>query len=262
MALSGCAEGTDCPLPGENMQSWQEKVIAELRKGQPPRWPPFCAGMHQDGVSDEITVAERCQDRWEGYRVFACTPARPTDPPNFDTCPVVGRGKVRWAFPTPGYVPTAACTTPPPIPPTPIPAPVPTPTPGACPPPVPGPLSRWGVKIHIRGVNWTTLDSTPLVGPDAVFCKAIGYTDSRRYCPPRTEGTPEAIVRACNEQVVGTEKDSQGRLVYPRWYWNYGELPDGVTHDDNPYHLLVRPTMEGRATVCGQNGVCDGVSLP
>jgi len=136
VALSGCPEGSDCPLPADNMQSWQERVIAELRKGNPLAEPPRvprCAGMHEDGVTDEITVAPFCTARWEGYRVFACTPALPTDPPNSDTCPMIGRGKVRWAFPTPGYVPAAACTTPPIPTPTPGPVPTPSPAPGSCP---------------------------------------------------------------------------------------------------------------------------------
>lgn len=144
--------------------------------------------------------------------------------------------------------------------PQPSPSPAPPPVANACPVPTPGPLARWEAKVHNRGPNWTTLDSTPLVGADAEFCKAIGFTDGRRYCPPRAEGTPQAIVRACNELVVGQPGE------YPAWWWN-GQLvgpdglPDGVAHDDNPYHLLVRPSLHGTATVCGQNSVCGGVTL-
>lgn len=126
--------------------------------------------------------------------------------------------------------------------------------PSSCSHPTPGELSRWEVKTHVLGPNWRTIDSTPLVGPDAVYCKAIGYTDGRRFCPPRTEGTPEDIVRVCLIHVVGPPP-------YPKWYWNSeyvppGGLPVGVAHDDNPYHLLVRPNLHGAAKVCGSNAIC------
>lgn len=152
---------------------------------------------------------------------------------------------------------------------TPTPTPSPTPSPLAgCPSPVPGPLARWEAKIHNRGPNWWTLDSTPLVGPDAEFCKAIGFTDARRYCPPRAEGTPEAIIRACNELVVGEPAN------YPMWFWNGQRVPratdtgipsiEDVQHDENPfnpYHLLVRPGKHGNADVCGKGDVCGRVVL-
>jgi hypothetical protein len=127
---------------------------------------------------------------------------------------------------------------------------------------VPGPLSKWEAKIHLRAPNWTHLTSTPLVGPDAVFCRAIGYTDGRRFCPPRTEGGPEAQaeIKVCNEQIVGTMPS------WPRWFWNGvfvppGGLEEGVAHHENPYNLMVRPGLRGTAMVCGENGVCGEVVL-
>ena len=89
--LSGCNESTDCPLPNDNQQSWQGKVTADLRA------QGLCAGQHEDGKTDQIAVATQCNVPWESYYVFACTPALPSDPPGTDTCPIVGRGKVRWA---------------------------------------------------------------------------------------------------------------------------------------------------------------------
>jgi len=137
--------------------------------------------------------------------------------------------------------------------------PAPPPPVASCPAPTPGPLSKFDAKVHNHGPNWTTLDSTPLVGPDQDFCAAIGFRDGRRFCPPRAEGTPEAELRACNELVVGE----------PFWTWNGARVPkdgepgqiEGVQHDDNPYHLLVRPTLHGTATVCGKNDVCETVIL-
>ncbi len=143
--------------------------------------------------------------------------------------------------------------------PSPSPSPIPTPSPGICSNPTPGPLSKWEVKIHNVGPNWITLTSTPLVGPDDVYCRAIGYTDNRRYCPPRTEGTDPTIIKACNDLIVGP-------APYPMWYWNGSpNLPEGVQHpvfpNDNPYNLLVRPNLHGTASICNQWSVCGGLTL-
>jgi len=139
--------------------------------------------------------------------------------------------------------------------PTPGPTPIPPPSGGLCTNPTPGPLAKWEVKVHVRGPNWTTLDSTALVGPDAMYCSQIGYTDGRRFCPPRTEGTAEAIIRQCLLDVVG-------QPPFPVWKWNGSTtLPEGIQHDDNPYHLLVRPWLHGTAEVCGSNGVCGELVL-
>jgi len=238
--LLGCRAGSDCPHgegPGEAAaQRWMARVIAELRlRG-------LCAGQHEAGITDEIAVATQCEGPWEGYHVA-----------NY------GGGKVVWSpgAARPSWTPTAGCSSPLPTP-TPPPTPGPTPSPGVCPAPTPGPLSKWEAKIHNRGPNWTTLDSTPLVGPDQDFCRAIGYTDGRRFCPPRAEGTAEAEIRACNELVVGPRP-------YPLWFWNGQRVPpeglEGVIHDDNPYHLLVRPQLHGTADVCGQNDTCGRVIL-
>lgn len=241
--LGGCTEGSSCPLPHDNQQSWQAKVVAELRARG------LCAGQHEEGITDEIAViplgGSQC-GRWEAYKVFACTPPRPGEPSTLDTCPMVGRGKVRWAIPSESYTPGPECEW--------------LPAPTVCDSPTPGPLGRWEVKVHVRGPNWTTYDSTPLVGPDADFCKAIGYTDGRWYCPPRTEGGAEAQaeIGACNALVVGDPTN------YPAWYWNErlvpsGGLDEGVVHDENPYHLLVRPELRGSIKVCSQSSVCGSV---
>lgn len=125
--------------------------------------------------------------------------------------------------------------------------------------PTPGPLAIFDVKTHNIGPNWRTIDSTPLVGPDALFCRTIGYTDGRRYCPPRAEGTDPSTVLACLNLVVGP------RPTWPMWYWNNVFVPDNaegdVVHDDNPYHLLVKPTLHGTAKVCGNNGTCGELSF-
>lgn len=264
--ITGCQVGTDCPHgegPGEvGAQRWMARVIGELRR------MGLCAGQHVDGATDEIAVSTRCEGPYEGYHVA-----------NY------GGGKVVWSpnAARPTWTPIAGCSPQPPVPPTPIPptptpgpTPTPEPSPGACPSPTPGPLGRWEAKVHNRGPNWITLDSTPLVGPDAEFCKAIGFTDGRRYCPPRAEcpnsGTAaekaacQATIGACNELVVGEPAN------YPMWFWNGQRVPrtgetgfpgiEGVQHDENPYHLLVRPGLHGTADVCSKDDdVCGRVVL-
>jgi len=73
-----------------------------------------------------------------------------------------------------------------------------------------------GTKIHLKSPSRYTLDTTPLVGPDAAYCKKIGFTDGRSYCPVRTEGSADRA--ACETYAIGKAKDT-GRPG-PTWYRN------------------------------------------
>lgn len=137
----------------------------------------------------------------------------------------------------------------------PSPTPTPTPTPGPLPPPcgepIPGPVAVFKVGIHNRGPNWTTLDSTPLVGRvegtgltrDHEYCRKIGFTDGRGYCPARPEGHPERF--ACEALALGGSVE---------WFWNDRSLDlfevDSIVRPDNRFMLLVRPELRGTAKVC------------
>jgi len=117
------------------------------------------------------------------------------------------------------------------IPVAPAPQPTPTPTPGAvpddgdvlpappgggsssCGAPSPPAVSRVNVKVHSQLSDRAVLDATPLVGPDVAYCRAIGYTDGRSYCPLRAEGDPER--QACEAARVGRASDT-GRSG-PTW---------------------------------------------
>jgi hypothetical protein len=141
--------------------------------------------------------------------------------------------------------------------PTPTPSPSPTPGAGACGAPEPGEVSRMNVKIHIRGANRYTLDSTPLVGPDGAYCRAIGFTDGRLFCPVRTEGSPDR--EACEEYVVGYADDT--KRPGPTWTLN-GALcnpKDCENHEDNQY--LLYAYSGGRYEACAKNGVCGSVDV-
>jgi hypothetical protein len=171
------------------------------------------------------------------------------------------------------------------IPSAPAPQPTPTPTPGTspapdtfpaapgspadgdggasegCGEPVPPAVSRFNVTVHGRLPGRVLLDSTPLVGPDAAYCRQIGFTDGRLHCPVRTEGNPERA--ACEAARVGRASDT-GR-VGPTWSANgkrCGE--DGgascVNHPDNQF--LVFAYGSGRFQACAATGVCGEITLP
>jgi hypothetical protein len=167
------------------------------------------------------------------------------------------------------------------IPSAPLAQPTPTPTPGPqgdeapypatgggggasgdCGEPVPPPVSRINVKSLGRQGDRTQLDATPLVGPDAEYCRRIGYTDGRSYCPVRGEGHPERA--ACEAARVGRAADT-GRPG-PTWSAN-GQPCRGPAagascqnHPDNQFLALA--WGEGRFRACAANGVCGEVSLP
>jgi hypothetical protein len=110
-------------------------------------------------------------------------------------------------------------------------------------------------KIHIKGPNQWILDTTPLVGPDADYCRKIGFTDGRSMCAVRTEGTPDR--QACEAYAIG-KADDTGRPG-PTWYRN-GNLCTGedcANHPDNQYLLLV--FLSGTYEACTKDDLCGSV---
>jgi hypothetical protein len=101
-----------------------------------------------------------------------------------------------------------------------------------------------------------TLDSTPLVGPDADYCRIVGFTDGRRFCPVRPEGHPERF--ACEQMISGKAVDT-GRYG-PTWRRD-GALCDGsvncANHPDNQY--LLWAFKSGMYTACFQEIYCGDV---
>lgn len=172
------------------------------------------------------------------------------------------------------------------IPAAPAPQPTPTPVPGSqpddgpypatpgapggtgeggsatCGEPVPPPVSRFSVSVLWRQTDRVVLDSTPLVGPDADYCRGIGYTDGRFYCPVRPEGHPER--GSCEAARVGRAADT-GRIG-PEWSANGqrctgpGGNPSCLNHPDNQF--LVFAYGAGRFRACAQNGACSEIVLP
>jgi hypothetical protein len=199
--------------------------------------------------------------------VWACgslpddTPTQPDPPPqpvavaptaepnpNPTATPILG-----GPAPRPSPTPTSDAT------PQPSPTPGATEGSGACGSPLPPELSALKVKVHLRGTESWTLDSTPLVGPDAAYCAKIGFTDGRSVCSVRPEGNPER--EACELYVTGRAADT-GR---PGPTWTFGGRfctgrSSGCENSaENQYQLRV--FQGGVFKACGQNGVCGEVQV-
>ncbi len=263
--IERCEVGSSCVL-GTDRNAAQAAIIKALRRGSFNR-PQLCAGQHRDGETDEISVAlpADCAHFWEAFHVvggpnhegnvvavWARVPSRPcmgTD------CVPLGGGSYRGEW----RIPARFCGLPTPGP-TPTPSPTPSPTPppqGACLNPAPGPLARMEAKLHIAGPNWITLDATPLVGRwdsdglgnrwcgrDWDYCREIGFTDGRGYCPPRQEGNPQRL--ACDMAVTG------GGIS---WTWNDQPIGEGTNNpdvylDEGGWMLRVRRRQVGIAKAC------------
>ena len=172
------------------------------------------------------------------------------------------------------------------IPSAPAPQPTPTPTPGAvpdedpvpaspgrpadagggtsagCGDPAPPAVTQINVSVHGRQADRAVLDSTPLVGPSAAYCRQIGFTDGRLFCPVRPEGHPERL--ACEAARVGRAADT-GR-VGPTWSAD-GKRCNGadggascLNHPDNQF--LAFAYGAGRFRACAASGVCGEITLP
>ncbi len=150
-------------------------------------------------------------------------------------------------------------------PPTTVPTPAPTPTPDAsippkdsgCGEPYPPELFKINVKLHMKAPQYYTLDSTPLVGPNPEFCREIGYTDGREFCPVRLEHDPDRV--ACEAWVMGNAQDT-GKPG-PTWYRDWTRYcttfeESGCEHNPaNPYSLFVRVGdwyQACRDDICGE----------
>lgn len=164
--------------------------------------------------------------------------------PNPTPAPVLGGP----AKPSPTPDPSAS--------PDPTASPTPPPDSGAagCGTPLPPDLSRINLNVNQRGDNHWILDSTPIVGPDAVYCAKIGFTDGRSFCPVRMEG--DAQRGACELYVTGTARDT-GRSG-PTWSVDGSPCtgrPVCENSPDNQYQVIAY--QGGTYRACGnKNGVC------
>jgi hypothetical protein len=182
----------------------------------------------------------------------------PTRPDQNPTSPVVTISIPVFTVPTPVPTPRPSATPGPNPTATPGPVPTPEPEPGTCVNPTPGPLAKIDLKVHIYGANRIILDTTPLVGPDAEYCRKIGFSDGRRYCPPRPEGHLERF--ACDGVLMG-KADDTGRIG-PTWSVNgqpcvyeYG----CENHPDNQF--LSFAYKKATYEACAESGVCGSFTV-
>ena len=125
--------------------------------------------------------------------------------------------------------------------------------------PYPPVVTRFNCKVHIKGPEYYTLDSTPIVGHDAAYCASIGFTDGRSLCPVRQEGAPDR--EACEAWRVGTAQDT-GRPG-PTWRKEDGSFCTGPAsgcqnHPDTQYGLWTY--VPGTYVVSAENGASCSVS--
>jgi hypothetical protein len=125
--------------------------------------------------------------------------------------------------------------------------------------PLPPAITIVDVKVHLRGADAWILDSTPLVGPDAQYCKTIGFTDGRSVCPVRPEGNPQRA--ACELYAVGRAKDTNN--PGPTWYFRgsfcTGKASGCANNGDNQY--LLNTYVSGTFKACIANGTCGEVEV-
>ena len=162
---------------------------------------------------------------------------------------------------TPTTVPTPIAT--------PTPAPTPTPDPNippvgsGCGQPYPPPITRFKIEVMFKLPEYTTVDSTPLVGPDVTYCLSAGFTDGRSICPVRLEGAPDR--EACELWRSGTAKDT-GK---PGPTWTRTDFATGVTSycsgADAPCErsgpFTVHAFKGGKYEVCTEAGACADIQV-
>ena len=147
-------------------------------------------------------------------------PTQPTNTPKKGTgLLTVSIPAIPGATPAPTPKPTPAPTATPAPAPSPDPTPTPPPQTGTkgCGNPVPPPITKMGAYVHIKGPNQWTLDVTPLVGPDAEYCRA-DRIHRRALALPGPAGGPSRArgVRAGRRRLRGGHGTARAD-VDPQW---------------------------------------------
>lgn len=127
----------------------------------------------------------------------------------------------------------------------------------SCGMPYPPAIHQFRAMVRLTDRDSELLESLALVGPNAAYCAAIGYTDGRSFCPVRMYGSPDRD--ACERWRVGNAKDT-GRSG-PTWTRNgkYCTGPESgcANHPENQYLLIAYAA--GTYEVCGEDGACGKV---
>lgn len=229
-----CHGETDCDWGPADPQVYLSVMVKALQtKG-------LCAGQHEDGHSDQISVANSCAAgvTWENYQ-----------PVNFGGDIHKARfakGNIMdgWQVPVScGSVGPVPTPTPTPVPgPTPTPTPTPTPVPPGQPATCPPELTKFN-PLAVRDQAAFIIDATPVTCVRE-WCNANGFPGVV-CCPMGHEGDPQ---RAACEALFGP------------YEWTYqGSLCGGATCFNNNGNILQeripKPTAGGVITVKAANGV-------
>jgi hypothetical protein len=133
---------------------------------------------------------------------------------------------------------------------------------GGCGEPQPPRISRVAVGVLHSQPTQRVLNSSPLVGPDGAYCKAIGYTDGRLFCPLRPDGHPER--EACEALQVGRATDT-GRIG-PTWTVNGRSClgtPGAASCGPHPDTQVLALTYgAGIFRACVAGGICGEYVAP
>ena len=187
--ITGCDIGTDCPT-GMTPDDWMHAVIEKIKL------TGLCAGRHVDttpGGTDEIAVAAKCTDPWEGYKIYNYGGGKVIWSPNAN--------RPSWTI-TPGHC-SGGPVEPPPV--------------GDCPLPHPD-LTRMKFKaVEHNGIldtSWTTVNQEP-------YCREIGMSPMadgtlRAGCPVRPEGGEGSEERApCEAELCDQKWECNGQSYPP-----------------------------------------------
>ena len=120
-------------------------------------------------------------------------------------------------------------------------------------PALPPPLHHIVVDVHLARGSFDVLNSTPIVGPDADYCAAVGFTDGRSLCPVRPEGSPGERA-ACEAWRVGNAEDTQ--RPGPTWRLNGHLCAEGGCENEPSNQYLLLAFDAGLYTACAENDVC------
>jgi len=123
--------------------------------------------------------------------------------------------------------------------------------------PYPPPLHHIVVGLHLARGSFDVLDSTPIVGPDAEYCAAVGFTDGRSLCPVRPEGSPERA--ACEAWRVGRAEDTQ--RDGPTWRRDGRLCAEGGCENEPTNQYLLIAIDSGLYTACAENGICGEIRI-
>jgi hypothetical protein len=114
------------------------------------------------------------------------------------------------------------------------------------------------VNLQNATPNGRVLAATALVGPSSEHCASIGYTDGRRYCPPK--GPKDAGLNACEAFLMGKAADT-GRGG-PTWTVNgLACLPANGCENHPEGQFQVYADRAGTYAACSESGICGELTI-